>query len=346
MGDGEPFELTGNVAKMGWKHGTPQPMAEEQAEILQFNETGKQKKESGKDDQDPSAGLDRLLWQGGFGKLGNLAAMVDKAGSMPANATGFQQAAAGVGVAGAVSGVVGEAADAFSGSVKGAGAFASSVARNDTDTLRTVVDGLEGLGRKVPVVGEALGGLIGAVTAPGKALADVFSALVERGKGVAQYSGAISQAQAMQEVTSLLQDIKEAQDNEEGYAALIEAQTEFNTFWREAFEPVRKVLLEEVAAFFQENKVVMIGTLFEIAGYAKTTVTVLASLLRSVMGLAQYTPGFRLLMPQLAAALDAVNQMNERAKKKDDPQGTLEGLYTLLGGRDVNAPNDDARAGL
>jgi hypothetical protein len=226
------------------------------------------------------------------------------------------------------------------------GSLAASVARNDTDTLRTVVDGLEGLGRKVPVVGEALGGLIGAVTAPGKALADVFSALVERGKGVAQYSGAISQAQAMQEVTSLLQDIKEAQDNEEGYAALIEAQTEFNTFWREAFEPVRKVLLEEVAAFFQENKVVMIGTLFEIAGYAKTTVTVLASLLRSVMGLAQYTPGFRLLMPQLAAALDAVNQMNERAKKKDDPQGTLEGLYTLLGGRDVNAPNDDARAGL
>jgi hypothetical protein len=225
------------------------------------------------------------------------------------------------------------------------GSLAASVARNDMDTLRKVWDGFEGLARKVPVVGEAFGGIIGAITAPAKALSDVFGALVERGKGVGQYSGAISQAQAMQDVTGILQDIKEAQENEEGYAALIEAQTEFNTAWREAFEPVRKVLIEEMVAFMNENKEILRVELKAIARDMAWLVGAVSNAIRLGKNILLEGGPIAGMNKTINDMLDRLDQINDRGKKKD-PQGTLNGLYTLLSGvdRNVEAPKMTASA--
>jgi len=303
-------------------------------EMRSKRKTKEEKEEEEDANYNPDAGLDRLLWQSGFGKLGNLAAMVDARENLKPKATDFQRAAADVGVASAASGVIGGVGDTVAGGVRGAGSMAASIASNDTDTINKVVDGMEGLARKVPIVGEALGGTLAAIAAPGRALQEVFGALVNRGKEIGQYSGAISQAQAMQDVTSILADIKEAQNNEEGYAALIQAQTEFNSAWREAFAPVRKMLIDDLGAFIQENKGAMIGALIDIAGHTKTTVLILGAIAKFAAGWVRWVPILRGLAPALTAALDHIAEMNERGKKKDsDPISTLDNLFELLEGR-------------
>jgi len=46
-------------------------------EMRSKRKTKEEKEEEEDANYNPDAGLDRLLWQSGFGKLGNLAAMVD-----------------------------------------------------------------------------------------------------------------------------------------------------------------------------------------------------------------------------------------------------------------------------
>lgn len=331
----QEFEVTGKPAKLGWKHGQPDSPSIALDEVMQYNEKGERKKKAG--EKDDSAGLDRLLWQGGFGKLGNLAAQVDSLASMPENASQFRRGAGMAGVASAAAGVVGGVGDAFAGGVRGAGSLAASIASNDTDTINKVVDGMEGLARKVPIVGEALGGTLAAIAAPGRALQEVFGALVNRGKEIGQYSGAISQAQAMQDVTTVLADIREAQNNEEGYAALIQAQTEFNSNWREAFEPVRKVLVEELVAFMSDNKEYLKTAMQVIAKDVAMLTRLVASAMRAfpsaIQTVFRNTPMAQ-MVDTMMAAFEAQVEMNERDKKKDTPQSTLTHLYTLLGGMD------------
>lgn len=331
----QAFEVTGKAARRGWKHGQPDSPSSALDEVMQYNEKGERKKKAG--EKEDGGGLDRLLWQGGFGKLGNLAAQVDSLASMPENASQFRRGAGMAGVASAAAGVVGGVGDAFAGGVRGAGSLAASIASNDMDTINKVVDGMEGLARKVPIVGEALGGTLAAIAAPGRALQEVFGALVNRGKEIGQYSGAISQAQAMQDVTNILADIKEAQNNEEGYAALIQAQTEFNSAWREAFEPVRKMLIDDLLGFVQENKgslkTLMQVIATDIGAMSKAFFFMLRSFQQLGEQVAPLIPGGE-MFGTIWEAMKAQVEMNERDKKKDTPQSSLTHLYTLLGGMD------------
>lgn len=341
----EPFGVTGRAAKVGWKQASQESETDQAARRSMTDYNLSEKEIAARDSQEKGGGggegpgLDRLLWQAGLGKLGNLAAMTDKMASMPADASAFQKGMGAVGVAQAASGVAGGVADTFSGAMRGAGSFAAGIAGNDTGTISKVVDGMEGLARKIPVVGEAIGGVLGAIAAPGRALQEVFGALVNRGKEIGQYSGAISQAQAMQEVANTLADIRESQDNGEGYAALINAQTEFNMAWREAFEPVRKVLVEELTSFMEDNKGYLKAALQIIANDVAIVARAVTGMIRIMATMGQQLGGVMTagLTDQFLGLFNNVAEMNERQKKKD-PQGTLDDLFTVLEGRRQQGP--------
>lgn len=323
-------ELTGRTVRQGWQRGQAErPQWEQQAEkeFAAFNDPEGAEKAQEKEDKSARA-ADRIFWQMTMGKLGGVAAAQDKAqevGEDP-NASASQKMLAKLGVAQAYSGALGSGADTLSSGVRGAGGVAASIVQNDPAVIQRVTDAFEGLARKVPIVGEALGGVVGLLLSPAKALADVFGAMTARGKELSAYSGEIAQATAMQEVKLLMADIREANENGGEYARLIEIETEFQIQYREFMMPIKKFLLEYMVAFLEWARGILqgitgaaqaVGNGIEYVGDQINTATggLLDRMAQSNLNLMNWLP-----------------QIEKNTRPAPDPQATLANLYDVLGG--------------
>lgn len=123
-----------------------------------------------------------------------------------------------------------------------------SLASNDnlgalTSATRVAADALG----HIPVVGGALEtglkGLLGPVTA----FAGVVQAFVDQARNLSGYSPELAQSTARADITSLLSDIREAQELGPDLARLQDAQTELISTVRELLLPVKKFVVEQLA---------------------------------------------------------------------------------------------------
>lgn len=259
----EPFEVGGRGARpwreADWKEGSevPAPVARE---VERYNretpEEARERDRQEKKEQGKDEGLDRLLYQAGMGRLGNLVAMLDRnQQNADEGVTGWKRTMGQLGVAQAVSGVAAEGLNAVSGGVGGAAGVAGSLMRNNpTEAANAAMNGLTNFAQKIPVVGEAVAAGLGLVQTAALGLVDVFKGITGRGKELAQYSPEIAQAAALQEVADTLNDIREAQEMGGQYSQAIEFETEMNNIWREALLPIKMAVVDGIMGWLNENR--------------------------------------------------------------------------------------------
>lgn len=278
------------------------------------------------------AGLQRLLWQGGLGQVGNVMAMVDQhRANLASGAGGMQLAASGMGVAGSVSSLAGSGLDAVSQGVRQAGSYAADIVRNDPSVVGKVVDGMEGLARKIPVVGEALGGALGLIVAPARAVADVFNAMTERGRQLAGYSPELAMATAMQEVEYLLADIREAQDFGGDYAKMIEMETQFNIQWREAMIPIKKMICEYLVQFVEWLKPYIQNLPQAVEGVGTAMSTVWETSAKPILtGFIPHFAALRDIQLLMGNVAGATAETARNTRREPTPDELMANLYTFL----------------
>lgn len=269
-------------------------------------------------------GLDRLLYQNGLGALGNLVAMLNKRAE--ALRKGESTLMPNLGVASAVGGVVGGAADTAAGAVRsGAGAMAGLSGNDYRATMNQVAEGVIDTARKIPVVGEALAGTLNLITAPARALVDVFKGMADRGKELADYDPRIAMAQAMAEIETTFADIREAQAMGEEYAQVIKLENEFKIMWREAILPIKKMLVEWAV----ENGEAIKATLVSVAEVLKVILTVLQAIGKAIAFSYDWTVGW--FTGPLKDVLAAIAQNTRPAGNEVNPTEQL--FDVLLSGR-------------
>lgn len=95
----------------------------------------------------------------------------------------------------------------------------------------------------VPVAGKSMAASIRAVTTGITVLNQVVGAFAERGRQLSGYDGRIAVAAAQQDVTRLLSDIREAQRMGEGYAALLQKQSELDETIKAGLIPIKEIVV-------------------------------------------------------------------------------------------------------
>jgi len=119
------------------------------------------------------------------------------------------------------------------------------------DGFGALMHGAEGVAsvmEKIPIVGSALADNFRGLTAVVGAVHGVMEAFAERGKQLGVYSGAISAASARQEVAGQLREMREAQRMGDGYAKLIDKQTEFEASMSGMLMPIKQIIVERLPA--------------------------------------------------------------------------------------------------
>ena len=101
----------------------------------------------------------------------------------------------------------------------------------------------------VPIAGPIAGGALKTFASAVTSGVEVMNAFAERGKELKGYSGTLAAANAQQDVTRILGDIRESQQLGDKYAAVIDKQTEFQAFMREALMPLREAFLDNIPGF-------------------------------------------------------------------------------------------------
>lgn len=107
-------------------------------------------------------------------------------------------------------------------------------------------EGVASVMEKIPIVGSVLADNFRGLTAVVGAVHGVMEAFAERGKQLGVYSGAISAASARQEVAGQLRDMREAQRMGDGYAKLIDKQTEFEAAMSGLLMPIKEIIVERL----------------------------------------------------------------------------------------------------
>ncbi len=118
------------------------------------------------------------------------------------------------------------------------------VAGNDglgaiTTATSATADALE----EIPYAGKFVAAEFRTLTAGLSAANKVVTAFSDRAKELSRYNGPIAGAVAMQDVTALLSDIREAQRMSAGYTKLIEKQTEMNESLKAGLMPIKEVVV-------------------------------------------------------------------------------------------------------
>lgn len=126
-----------------------------------------------------------------------------------------------------------------------AGEAAQKVASNDgigalTTVGRATADALG----EIPVVGKAAAAGLNMVLTATNAVTDTMMAFNNRGRELARFDAGLAGAKADQDVSRLMMDIQEARRTSEGMTKLIEKQTQFEEFIREAVAPFKDLAIE------------------------------------------------------------------------------------------------------
>jgi hypothetical protein len=151
---------------------------------------------------------------------------------------------------------------------------------------------------RVPITGEALAAAFDAAVSPVRAFHDVVGAFVERGKQLQGFSGELSQAGAMAEVRTLLDDLREADRLGPDLARLTEAQSELGHEFRELVLPIKEWLLEHLAAALETLVEVVKGIRVGIEEMKEIT-KILQELLNDIFGSGKVKD-----VPNLIASID------------------------------------------
>lgn len=145
-----------------------------------------------------------------------------------------------------------QAGDLLEGGAKRFERIMVPLASNDfLGSFRSAADaaseGLEKLGPYGKAAGAALQSVIGVV----ESFASVVTSFIERGKQLAQYSPELAMSGARAEITSMYADMREAQELGPGIARMQDAQTELVTMLRDALLPLKKWVVENLAALLE-----------------------------------------------------------------------------------------------
>jgi hypothetical protein len=211
----------------------------------------------------PSPSARQQLAEAGGGSRAGAAAEGEAAGDAAAEEAGAAEGAEAAGAAGELAlGPAGIALLAVSASAKaiagqfdnvGAAAKAvgsalTSLAANDNlAALTKTADAAAGALGKIPIVGQVAESAIKAITSTFTAANAVVDAFVERGRQLSQFSPELAAAGAQAEITSILADIKEAQELGPELAQLTTAQAELSAQLRELLLPIKLVVVEALA---------------------------------------------------------------------------------------------------
>lgn len=342
--DGAELALGGRSGpwrKADWENEDSSP-AGWKDEIDRFNGGGEPEAAGG----GQSAGLDRLLYQAGLGRMGNLYAMVDKhQENLAAGATGGQTMMSGLGVAQAAGGVAAEGLDAASSVVRtGSGVASSLVEGNPMQAMQQVSGAMQGLAQKIPVVGEAVAAGLGLVESAAMGLVDVFQAVTGRGKELAEYSPEISMAVAMQEIEQIMDDMREAQEMGGDYAKAIDMESQMYDLWRESLIPIRKVVVDVLQRFLDEYGDVLkqMPKMVE-NGVKGITATLQAGWPTIEAGMNMLTGGAPRMMGMVNQVVRGVGQIEENTRPNDDAQAMGNLFNVLEGARQGQFPGQQDR---
>lgn len=163
------------------------------------------------------------------GKVGN------KLGGVRGAAAGAQYgAAAGAAVGGFID-----------NPFRGVGNRAISAANNDgAGLIGSAAEDAASALALIPGVGTAASLAVGVFGKAVTTAADVMGAFNERGRELSKYDGRIAAATANQDITRLMADIRESQRFGDGFARLINKQTEVEETFKGLLNPVKELALE------------------------------------------------------------------------------------------------------
>lgn len=138
--------------------------------------------------------------------------------------------------------------NALRANVEVAGKTLGDLARNDYGaaferTTEHVAKGLE----MIPIVGQVWASQLRAASAVVTAFKDTVQSFVERGRELSGYNQQLATSTARADVTSLMADIKEANELGPDLARLTDAQTSFYNDFREIMLPIKKVIVGVLA---------------------------------------------------------------------------------------------------
>jgi ABC-type transporter Mla subunit MlaD len=126
------------------------------------------------------------------------------------------------------------------------------VAKDDgIGALTAAADGAADVLEKIPVVGGVLADNLRGLSAVVRSAQQVIGAFADRGKELGVYSGAISAASARQEVAGQLRDMREAARLGDGYAKLIDKQTEMEASLSGMLMPIKQFVVERLPALME-----------------------------------------------------------------------------------------------
>ncbi|MFO0821645.1 MAG: hypothetical protein U0792_00635 [Gemmataceae bacterium] len=115
---------------------------------------------------------------------------------------------------------------------------------------------MAGLSRLGPYGMAAAAGLQ-ALTKGATAASDAVKAFADRGRELAGYNGQLAGATATADLRAMQQDIREAEQNGEAFAGIIDAQSKLETTMRELLMPIQKYMMETLTALM--NRILEVG---------------------------------------------------------------------------------------
>jgi len=312
---------------------TPPPVPPE-VELAESEPPGRPGRDRGEppDGASREDGTDRLLYQLGFGRLGNLWAMHDRQQKNldDPDASESRRTIGQLALEQARMGVAADAMNAAGSAGSTAAGVAGSLMRNaPADAASRAMEGLQNFASKIPVVGEAVAAGLGLVQAAALGLVDVFKGITARGKELAQYSPEVAQTVAMQEVAEILNDIQEAQEMGGQYARAIEFETEMNNLWREGLLPIKEAIVNGIMAFINDNRQFLEQLPNDIRGLMEV-LKPLASAARPLARAEVLMGGLPQLWQWGARLLGASEQTAENTRPRA-PEGAMQTFYDILG---------------
>jgi len=191
---------------------------------------------------------------------------------------------------------------------------------------------------KVPLTGEALAAAFDAAVAPVRAFHDVVEAFVARGRELQAFSAELSAAGALADVRSTLADIHEAQELGPELARMTDAQSRLSDELRELLLPVKKFLVENLAAAM-EILVEMARSIRVGVAESKESLAILIELLNDIFGSGKMAD-----VPDLILRIDGrLKRAAEDALNRDMHADALGILEQISQGLDLpGAPKNPA----
>lgn len=186
----------------------------------------------------------------------------------------------------------------------------------------------------IPLIGAIWGAEFDLAIAPVKAFTQVVGSFVDRGKELAKYSGAISAAQAGNEVRDIMADLKEEQALGEGIAALTTSSNEIQQELRAFFLPIKRAIIDLLVPIMEQ--------LLVVTKNSSLTLNLVYELLKIAFEAAS-----ALLDKKLDKVAEIVGSSADRIAKllkKDDgdPLTILNSFYDML--RQDNLPGAPVKA--